>query len=267
MIFPRFCKEIGYASTRPYGDQVYFLSRYLVHETPRGPEVLEVIPSKEKKGLLRRIDEVKVLAGPDEVVWYPEKVQLHNRANLVRLAVESGVRCTLFSGLDEHLTFVLDPDISSFQSIYVYDVTPPRPNLSATLRELEEVGLFSELDINFVHILRDISQIEADVYPCRASGFQKTLDADLLIGGEKVAGCRTGRELLNECYRDDFRVADICPITMISQEPFITRCCRKEKEGIREYNGKTGAVVHWGSSPLEMFTAVKGLLSAWRDRA
>jgi hypothetical protein len=266
MIFPRRCKEVGYASTRPCGDRVYFLSRYLVHETPEGPEVLEVVPGKEKKGLMRPVHEVRVLASPDEVSWYPRKVQLHNRANLVRLALESGLRCTLFSGLDEHLTFVLDPDISLFQSIFVYDVTPPRPSLSATLRELEETGVFSELDINFVHMLRDISQIEAEVYPCRASGFQKTLDADLMIGGEKVAGCRTGRELLSECYGDGFQITDICPLTMVSEDPFITRCCRKEQEGIREYNGRFGTVVHWGASPFEMFSAVKGLLSAWRER-
>jgi len=267
MIFPLFCKEVGYASTRPCGDRVYFLSRYLVHETPEGPEVLEVVPGSEKTGLMRPISETRVLAAPDEVSRYPRKVQLHNRANLIRLAMESGKRCTLFTGLDEHLTFVLDPDISSFQSVFVYDVTPPRPSLSATLRELEEAGMFSELDVTFEHTLRDISQIEADVYPCRASGFTKTLDADLMIGGEKVAGCLTGRELLRECYGEDFLVTDICPITMVTEEPFITRCCRKEQEGFREYNGRFGAVIHWGASPFEMFSAVKTLLSSWRGRA
>jgi hypothetical protein len=267
VIFPRLCKEIGYASTRPCGDQVYFLSRYLIHETPVGPEVLEVVPVTEKKGLMRPINETRVLASPDEVFVYPKKVQLHNRANLVRMAMESGRRCTLFTGLEEHLTFVLDPDLSSFQSVFVYDVTPPRPSLSGTLRELEEAGLFSELDVTFEHTLRDISQIGADVYPCRASGFTRTLDADLMIGGEKVAGCRTGRDLLRECYGDGFLVTDICPIGMVAEEPFITRCCRKEQEGYGVINGRFGAVVHWGASPYEMFVAVKTLLSSWRARA
>jgi hypothetical protein len=217
--------------------------------------------------LLRNVEEARVLAAPGEVIWYPEKVQLHDRSKLVRLAAESGKRCTLFTGLDEHLTFVLDPDPSVFQCVFVYDVTPPRPSLSATLGELETAGIFSELDISFVHRLRDICSIGADVYPCRAAGFTKTLDTDLLKGGETVAGCRTGRELLRECYENSFLVTDICPLTTVSEEPFITRCCRREEEGIREYGGLFGAVVHWGASPFEIFSAVQKLVSAWRDRA
>jgi hypothetical protein len=266
MIFPRLCKEVGYASTHPCGDRVYFLSRYLVHETPEGPEVLEVVLGKEKKGLLRTVDEVRLLAAPTDVTLYPERVQLHDRSRLVRLAAESGKRCTLFTGLDEHLTFVLDPDPSLFQSVFVYDVIPPRPSLSATLGELEGTGIFSELNITFNHRLRDISRISADVYPCRAAGFARTLDADRMNGGETVAGCRTGRELLRECYGDGFQVTDICPLTMVSEEPFITRCCRKEREGIGEYGDFFGAVVHWGASPFEIFSAVQGLVFGWRDR-
>ena len=41
MIFPGQCKEVGYASTKPCGDQVYFLSRWLVRDTGTGYEVLE----------------------------------------------------------------------------------------------------------------------------------------------------------------------------------------------------------------------------------
>lgn len=266
MIFPRLCKEVGYASTHPCGDRVYFLSRYLVHETPEGPEVLEVVLAKEKTGLLRKAEEVRVLAAPGEVTWYPERVQLHDRSRLVGLAAESGKRCTLFTGVDEHLTFVLDPDPSLFQGIFVYDVMPPRPSLSATLRELDGAGIFSELDISFIHRVRDISSIGADVYPCRAAGYAKTLDADPLTGGETVAGCRTGRELLRECYGDGFQVTDICPLATVSEEPFITRCCRKEAEGTGEYGDLFGAVVHWGASPFEIFSVVKELVSAWRDR-
>jgi hypothetical protein len=267
MIFPRLCKEVGYAAARPCGDQVYFLSRYLVHETGQGYEILEVIPGQDRTGLMRTIAGTRVLAGAGEVSWYPEKVQLQDRARLVRLAQESGSRCTIFTGRDEHITFVLEPDLSGFQTLSVYDVTPPRPSLSATIRELEETGMFAELDVVFEHTLRDISQIDADVYPCRASGFRRTLDADLLLGGERVAGCQTARELLKECYGDEFSVVDICPLSMVVEEPFITRCCRKEREGIGMYRGRFGAVVHWGASPFEIFSAVKNLLSSWRERA
>ena len=266
MIFPRQCKEIGIASTRPCGDQVYFLSRYLIHETPSGHEVLEVMADPSGKGLMREVAETRVLAGAGETWWYPEKVQLHNRALLVRLASESGKRCTIFSGIDEHTTFVCDPDPSLLQTVAVYDVIPPRPSLSACIRDLEEAGMFSELDVTFEHTLRDISQVDADIYPCRASGFVRTLDADLLLGGERVAGCLTATQFLRECYGEGFEITDICPLSMVAEEPFITRCCRKEREGIGIHGGKFGAVVHWGASPFEIFSAVKDLVAAWKER-
>ena len=101
MIFPRQCKEIGIASTRPCGDLVYFLSRYLIHDTPAGPEILEVTLDPSGKGLMREVVETRLLAGPDETWLYPEKVQLHDRARLVRIASDSGKRCTIFTGIDD----------------------------------------------------------------------------------------------------------------------------------------------------------------------
>jgi hypothetical protein len=266
MIFPRQCKEIGIASTRPCGDQVYFLSRYLIHDTQSGYEILEVTADPSGKGLMRDVAGTRVLAGAGETWWYPEKVQLHNRALLVRLASESEKRCTIFTGIDEHSTFVCDPDSSLFQTVSVYDVIPPRPSLSACIRDLEEAGMFSELDAAFEHTLRDISQLDADIYPCRASGSVRTLDTDLLLGGERVAGCLTATQFLRECYGEGFDVTDICPLSMVVKEPFITRCCRKEREGIGMHGGKFGAVVHWGASPYEIVSAVRALLVGWRER-
>ena len=43
------------------------------------------------------------------------------------------------------MTFVLDPDLSGLLKIHVYDVAPPRPSLSACIRELESAGLFGDL--------------------------------------------------------------------------------------------------------------------------
>ncbi|MDD1718993.1 MAG: hypothetical protein LUQ25_02935 [Methanoregulaceae archaeon] len=257
---------MGYASTRPCGNLVYFLSQYLIREAETGFEVLEVELDRKKKGMMRRVVHSRVLATPGEVYVYPQRVRLHNRALLVRLAQESGVRCTIFRGLDEHLTFVCDPDLSGFLTIPVYDVIPPRPSLSATIRELEEMGLFGDLGVVFEHNLRDISQVEADVFPCRASGFSKTLDADLMIGGESLAGCLTGAQLFQECHGKKFELIDICPLSMAGGEPFIARCCRKEREGIGEYRGRFGAIVHWGASPAEIFSAVNSLVSQWRAR-
>ena len=256
MIFPEHCKYVGHASTKPCDDKVYFLSRYLLRDTRDGYEVLEVIPNPEEKGMMRSIITTRVLAQASEVYCYPEKVNLYNRARLVELAKDSGHRCTIFTGHDEHQTFVLDPDLTGFLKIHVYDVSPPRPSLSAAIRELEAAGMFGSLSIHFCHHIRDITEVHADVYPCRAAGFQRTLDADTMTGGEQVAGCLTGSQLYTECYGHDFRLVNICPLECVTEEPFIARCCRAEREGLREWNGRTGAIVHWGADPVKIYQSV-----------
>ena len=266
MIFPGQCKNVGFASTKPCGDLVYFLSRYLVRETGTGYEVLEVTLDDAGKGMMRHIVSSKVIAGSHEVYRYPEKVNLHDRTRLVHLATDTGYRCTIFTGLDEHMNFVLDPDMSVFCTIHVYDVTPPRPSLSSCIRELEAAGLFGELSVLFCHHIRDTTQVHADVFPCRASGFTRTLDADPMQGGERVAGCLTGSQIYTECYGKNFTLDNICPLECVQEEPFLARCCRSEREGIGTWNGKTGAVVHWGADPAHIAHRVNELVLHWRAR-
>lgn len=264
MIFPRHCKEVGFASTRPCGDKVYFLSRYLIHETPSGPEIREVVPDQNERGLMRTILGDRILAAVGVVTVHPLKVNIHDRATLVTLALESGTRCTIFTGHDKHTTFVLDPDLSEFQKIHVYDVIPPMPSLSTAIRELEKSGLFGDLDVMFEHHLHDISVENADVHPCRAAGFSRTLDADRPMIGERISGCTTGEQLVRECYGEGFEMVDTCPVSMVREEPFIARCCRKEREGVKVYDGKLGAVVHWGASPAQIYQSVCALIRQWR---
>lgn len=266
MIFPKQCKEVGYASTKPCGDRVYFLSHWLVRDTGNGYEVLEITSDPSGIGMMRRIVASNVIATTLETSWYPEKVQIHDRTRLIELALDTGYRCTIFTGLDEHMTFVLDPDLSELLRIHVYDVTPPRPSLSACIRELESAGLFGDLSVLFCHHTRDISQVRADVYPCRAAGYSRTLDADPVHGGERVAGCLTGSQFLAECYGKDFVLENICPLESVREEPFIARCCRSEREGSGLYKGKYGAVVHWGASPATIARAVDALVKGWRSK-
>jgi hypothetical protein len=266
MIFPEQCKIVGFASTKPCGDRVYFLSRYLVRDTGEGYELLEVIPDPAMTGMMRPIIASKVIATTKETYYYPDKVQIHDRTNLIGLAIDSGFRCTIFTGLDEHMTFVLDPDQSGLLKIHVHDVTPPRPSLSACLRELESAGLFGDLSVMFCHHIRDISQIHADVFPCRAAGYTRTLDADPMEGGERVAGCLTGSQFYTECYGKEFVLENICPLESVLEEPFIARCCRSEREGIGIHKGKFGAVAHWGASPAQIARMVNDLVAQWRAR-
>ena len=264
MIFPEQCKIVGFASTKPCGDRVYFLSRYLVRDTGEGYELLEVIPDPAGTGMMRPIIASKVIATTKEIYYYPEKVQIHDRTHLIGLASDSGFRCTIFTGLDEHMTFVLDPDLSGLLKIHVHDVTPPRPSLSACLRELESAGLFGDLSVMFCHHIRDISQLHADVFPCRAAGYTRTLDANPMQGGERVAGCLTGSQFYTECYGKEFVLENICPLESVVEEPFIARCCRSEREGTGLHKGKFGAVVHWGANPAQITRMVNDLVVQWR---
>jgi hypothetical protein len=266
VIFPEHCKYVGLASSRPCGDVVYSLSRYLLHETDHGYELLEVTLDPGTKSIMRKVISSKVLATSEDVCCFREKVQLNDRALLVRLASKSGYRCTIFTGLDEHVTFVLDPDISGFLKIHVYDVIPPRPTLSASLKEMEAIGLFGELSVVFNHHIRDITLVPADIYPCRAAGYAQTLDADPLFGGERVAGCLTAKQFCAECYGTNFVLENIGPLDQVKEEPFIARCCRAEREGIGIWNGKFGAIVHWGADPAKIARSVGELVNRWRKQ-
>ncbi|MDD1686667.1 hypothetical protein [Methanoregula sp.] len=266
MIFPEHCKYVGSASTRPCGNRVYFLSRYLLRETPDGTELVEVTLDPAGKGMMRKIVSSRVLASPDQVYCFPDRVQIHDRTRLVHLAGESGYRCTVFTSLEENRTFVLDPDLSGLLTVHVYDVIPPRPTLSACLKELEADGLFGELSVQFDHHIRDISTVPADVYPCRAAGYTRTLDADPMHGGERVAGCLTGSQFYTECYGKNFTLENICPLEQVNDEPFIARCCRAEREGIGTWNGKFGAIVHWGAGPAMIARSVNELVTRWRAK-
>lgn len=262
MIFPY--KQIGHSYGKPCGDRVYFLTRYVIRETEAGPEIIEVEPC-EGDGLMRPVASSRVVARPDEVCVYPDRVELADRTRLVDLACRSGKRCTVFRGHDEHLTFVCDPDPSEVLTIHVYDAKPPRPSLSAAIREIERIGLFGQLGVRFEYHIEDISTIPADVFPCRAAGFPKTLDSDPMEGGERVACCMTGAAIYREIWGERFTQVEICPLRRIDREPFIARCCRKEREGPGTWHGMSGTVVHWGASPEEIRSAVVHLAESWRD--
>ena len=147
----------------------------------RDYEILAV-EAGEGSGMMRPVKRVSVLAGAEEVYQYPERVILHNRGDLIRRAAETGKRCVIFTGIDEHKTFICDPDPASLLTVHVYDVIPPRAHLAETLKSLEQTGIFGELEIRFVYHIRDIRETGAEVFPCRAGGFPRTIDSDPLIG-------------------------------------------------------------------------------------
>jgi hypothetical protein len=186
MIFPVSCKFVGNASTMPHGEKVYFLTQYLIKSTENGLEILEVTPG-DGDGLLRPVKSVKLLAGPKDIAVWEEQVNPHDRADLIRKAMTTGKRATIFGSTTDHMTFVIDPSFDEFETVHVFDNTPPKASLSETLKSLESIGYFEPDSIIFEHHIEDISEYEADVYPCRAVGFQRTLDRANVREGDIVA--------------------------------------------------------------------------------
>jgi hypothetical protein len=264
VIFPEHCKVVGTIKAMPAGRKVYFLTRYLIRESDGGCEVVE-IAQKPGKGIMRDIEGETLIAGREDCTIWPVPVSLHDRAGLIEKACSTGKRCTVFCGLDEHRSFVADPDPDSLLTIHIYDAMPPRPHLSATIRELEAAGLFGEAMVRFEHHFIDVREIDADLFPCRAAGFDRTLDADRPVPGERVAACLTGRQILGEVYGGEYSVTEICPLAMADTEPYIARCCRSERSGTGRRDGLLGSVVHWGASPRQIAEAVWSVAAAWRD--
>ncbi|ADN37235.1 conserved hypothetical protein [Methanolacinia petrolearia DSM 11571] len=264
MIFPRHCKEVGYASGMPLGKKVYFLSRYLIVETDGGYEIGEVRFVPGGTGLMRDVEEYVCLADAADTTVWPDKVILHNRADLIKKAASTGKKAVIFRGIDEHMSFVIDPDPSALLEVHLYDAKPPVAVLSETAKKLEAAGLFGQEEIEFVHHIIDIEKIEAEVYPCRAGGFEKTLDNDRPEQGERIAGCLTARQFLAEEYGEGFDVINTCPADRAEEEPFVARCCRSERAG--KVDGKAGWIVHWGASPKDIADAIFAVVAAYREK-
>ena len=261
------CKSVGIAASRPCGDQVYFLTRYLLRPSGTSYDLLEVEPDPDAGGLMRPIRSERLLVPADEVAVHAERVILADHSTLVQLARAHGRTCTVFFGHDEHVTFVLAPEAEPLVTIHVYDLEPPRPNLAATCATLEGTGLTGELGLVFEYHIRDLRTLAAGVYPCRAAGFARSLDRDGPSGEERIACCQTGRELLHEVYNTEAETIETCPCSAVEAEPFIARCCRAERSGLQTIRGHFGVVVHWGSSPLTILDALRALAAAWHERS
>lgn len=259
------CREVGVAASSPCGEQVYHLTRYLLLPSGDSYDLIRVEPDPDAKGLVRPIRSESLVLPAAEVAVHPDRVNLADRACLVRIARETGRRCTVFIGRDEHVTFVLDPDNEVVQTVHVHDVEPPIPSLAAICADLEAAGLPGELGLTLDYHVRDLRSLGAGVYPCRASGLARSLDRDgPPVAGERIACCQTGRELLRGTYRIEAETVETCPCTTIEAGPFITRCCRSERTGLQVINGHVGTVVHWGATPLVVLDALRALSAALR---
>jgi hypothetical protein len=195
--------------------------------------------------------------------------EICERENKKRSSDDKKVTTVLFTGIDRHITFVKDPDLSVITDIEVIDVFPPSPPwLIDCIRRLDQSQLFGDLEIRFVEKTADISvyQGEKTIYPCHASGLKgKFLDTDKIEENNSLlVGCDTSRQVFETLYPHlSYEFVDLCPMRsalMKPSKPFIMRCCKSENSGkIVQINGQTGIIVHWGSNEFQISENVRKL--------
>ena len=274
MIFPEEYKFVGIKDRERRGESVYFATEYLISRD--GPSLYHV--TSRGTGFMREVVGLEPISFGQEIVFYPDIVDTRNRAQLIELAGglcrSKKVNTVVFRGLDEHITFVKDPDPAQVLTIEVLDVSPPDPPwLVHVLGGLEACGILGELMVRFVPHILDLRRFDcASVYyPCRASGLGRSLDTDPVIHEHPmIVGCAISREIfLANNPGKDFEFVNICPLhssesVFLPSGPFITRCCRSEQRGMTSKNGQPGMVVHWGDGPWKIAEAVRCLVQDLR---
>jgi hypothetical protein len=180
----------------------------------------------------------------------------------------------IFTGLDNHVTFVHDPDPSEILDLEIVDVVPPEPSwLSLVIRKLESSGIFGELCIRFHENIMDLRRFEGEktVFPCSSSGLKgKSLDSDIITeDGTLLVGCEISRKLFEFRYSHlQYNFINICPFRsdiFKPNNPFVTRCCLSERSGFTTINGVKGTVVHWGASEFQVADAIRKLVHNIRE--
>jgi hypothetical protein len=283
MIFPDEYKNVGMTkSFCPDTDEpIYFLTDYLIaeKESPQtgSSEYAIYHVKKSGEGLLRKVEALETIASGKEVVKYDRELNIKDRTLLIETAKKlctGKVNTVIFTGVDRHVTFVHDPDLSSILELEILDVAPPYPSwLSLVVRRLEASGIFGDLQVRFIEKVVDLRRFEGKntVFPCSASGLEgKCLDSDVLTeNGHLLVGCEISKTLFEMRFPElEYSFTNICPFKseiVVPSKPFITRCCRSENSGLVKISGFDGAVVHWGASEYQVAEAIRKLVGSLRQ--
>jgi hypothetical protein len=270
MIFPQDYKSVGIKDDDRPGDPIYFATQYLISR--QGPKLYQVTSSGQ--GFMREVERLELISSGPEIIEYPKTVDTRNRALLIQLASSlctEKVKTVIFKGIDEHITFVHQPDPSQILTIEILDVSPPDPPwLIYVIDRLERCGVLGDLTVKFQPKVLDLRKFDGDsvYYPCRASGLGRSLDSDRVVHSRpKIVGCEVSHEIfLATCPGREYEFINICPTQSLEPNaPFITRCCRSERKGLTRTEGHLGVLVHWGDGPYEILEAIRRLVKALQE--
>lgn len=278
MIFPQEYKHVGVTHIHPDEDSkepIYFLTHYMLVEKCNGNKWLYQV-EHSGEGLLRKAESVDLITKPENIVSFPEKLNIKDRSLLIQKAAElckNGITTVIFTGIDNHVTFVHEPDPSAILELEILDIAPPHPSwLTDVVRRLETSGIFGDLTITFKENTIDLTRFSGPdtVFPCSSSGLEgKCLDNDVIEKpGSLLVGCEISRSLFESRFPGlEYDFISLCPFTsdiVRPTGPFIARCCRAENAGQVTINGYPGATVHWGASEFDVANMIRELVDRIR---
>jgi hypothetical protein len=252
------------------GREVYRRTDYLALR--RGQETaLVAVRKRSVVPLFSPVEEARLLAGPDEVVWVDSpETDVGNATALADAAYKhrsAPARAYVVHGRYEHVNFIWEP---APLRIRVTEVVPPAP--PKLLAMAEQAVAFDE-DLPPIELTLDAVDIEAVardnpapryLLPCRGAGTE--LGADVAFLDTRPAeqewlmvGCERSLQLHRHFYGSEPPRVDICPrrrAELSNGDATLAKCCLLER-GV-EMDG-SAAIVPWGANLDEVRIALRRL--------
>ncbi len=254
----------------------YLLNREVFFETEfvalrnDGKSALVAVRKEPIDALFSRVVDVRVLAGPEQVVGIKSADTDTSNVTALALAALSnsrpGILAYLIEGRYNHVNFIWEP---SLVQVTVRDVVPPEPPKLFTM--VQQVVAFDpdlppiDLVLDAVEIGSLAAEHPAQRYllQCRGSGVDLGVPTEFLDTHPPqrhdwlLIGCQLSRQMHQHFYGDEPQCVDTCPLRRLDP-PFtdiaLAKCCL-----IGTGIDRTGhsAAVKWGASLAEIRQALR----------
>ncbi len=239
--------------------EVYRRSDIMILHRKDGAMAVAAIERGAEAGLFSHVDQVEILAGPEQCVFIKSpETDPANRSSLAKAAIEFGVtkeQTAIVLGAFDHINIIHHPDPLS---INVIEVTPPDP--PKLFHMAQQVLGYADLPPIILNLIAlDIRKLansvkpEAYLVPCRSGGLDN-LEAPVYFLDERpeqrqnwtLIGCQRSLQFHQHYYNDEPPRLEMCPrqLCSVTKEKLLLKCCLLEFD--IELDGDQ-AIVPWGA--------------------